>query len=546
MLKRKEFSLMKRISFISGGLLGALSAVIVVALVYVGEQLAGLPFVPFDIFDWMTRALPGGLITFVVDTIVRVISSLGLGPTAAVAKQVELAIAIVQFILTGVVFGLVLVVLGRRWPGNLVSFGALGGLLLFLPLGLIEASLGFPIAGPLPPLTWLAIVLVGWGAVLGRLIGETAPLPDTEPEPGVSRREFLYLVGAGSFTVLVTALGISLLPDKNEVPQTGQKPDVDEMVGANNTSGPAASPPQEALAARFEPVPGTRPELTANKDFYRIDINTRPPQIDTETWRLELGGLVLSPLSLSIEEIRSRPSISQVITQSCISNEIGGDLISTALFTGTRLKDLLDEAGLKRGAREVSIKAVDGYYESVPLEEAMDERTLLVYAMNGEPLPVAHGFPLRIYIPNHYGMKQPKWITSLEVIDHEGKGYWVDRGWNKRAFVKITSVVDSIATGDIDSQNSLVPVGGIAFAGARGIRKVEVQVDKGPWQAAELRTPALSPLTWVGWRYEWPVEQGQHTFRVRAYDGTGALQETEPNAPHPNGATGIHSKTAQI
>jgi uncharacterized membrane protein YagU involved in acid resistance len=140
MLKRKEFFLMKRISLISGGWLGALSALIVVALVYLGEQLAGLPFVPFDIFDWMMRVLPGGLIAFVVDTIVRLITGLGLGPTAAVAKQAEMAIAIVQFILTGVVFGLVLAVLGRRWPGYLVSFGALGGLLLFLALMLIEIS----------------------------------------------------------------------------------------------------------------------------------------------------------------------------------------------------------------------------------------------------------------------------------------------------------------------------------------------------------------------------------------------------------------------
>ncbi|MGE5124395.1 MAG: molybdopterin-dependent oxidoreductase, partial [Acidobacteriaceae bacterium] len=255
---------------------------------------------------------------------------------------------------------------------------------------------------------------------------------------------------------------------------------------------------------------------------------------------------VLSPLSLSIEEIRSRQTVSQVITQSCISNEIGGDLISTALFTGVRLKDLLAEAGLQRGAQEISIEAVDGYYESVPMEEAMDERTLLVYAMNGVPLPVEHGFPLRIYIPNHYGMKQPKWITRLEVIDHKGKGYWVDRGWNERAFVKTTSVVDSVSSDGIDLQKDPVPVGGIAFAGERGISKVEVQVDGGPWEEAELRVPALSPLTWVLWRYDWRAEVGQHTFRVRAYDGSGALQEIEPHAPHPDGATGIHSKSVRI
>jgi DMSO/TMAO reductase YedYZ molybdopterin-dependent catalytic subunit len=519
----------------------------VVALVYLGEQFARLPFIPFDVFDWMTRALPGGLITFVIDTMVRIITGLHLGPTAAVAKLAEMTIAIVQFIVAGVVFGLVLAVLARRRPGRLLVLGALGGLIFFfVPAMLVEVWLGFSAAGPLATLVWLAIVFVGWGAVLGRLIRDTAPQPAGAQEPVVSRREFLYLVGAGSFTVLVTALGIGLSPDENALPPTGQGLDVDEMVGANNTSGPAASPPQEELAARFEPAPGTRPELTSNRDFYRIDINTRPPQIDGETWRLELGGLVLSPLSLSIEEIRSRPSVSQVITQSCISNELGGDLIGTALFTGVRLKDLLEEAGLRRGAQEVYIEAVDGFYESVPIEEAMDDRTLLVYAMNGEPLPVEHGYPLRIYIPNHYGMKQPKWITRMEVIDHEGEGYWVERGWSKEAIVKTTSVVDNVAINDFDSQSNLIPVGGIAYAGARGISKVEVQVDNGPWQEAELRTPSLSPLTWVQWRYAWRAEEGRHTNRVRAYDGTGALQETESNAPHPNGATGIHSKMAEI
>lgn len=536
---------MKRISLIRSSLLGALSTLTVVALVYLGEQFARLPFVPFDIFDWMTRVLPGAWITFVIDTIVQVITRLHLGPTSSTAKLVELTIAIVQFILAGVVFSLILAVVGRRWPDKLVTIGALGGLLLLITVVPVEIRLGFTDAGPLATLIWLAIVFVGWGAVLGRLIRDTAPQLVSSPAPRVSRRQFLYLAGAGSFTVLVTALGISLSSDGNDLPQAGQGVDA-EMVGANNTSGPAASPPQEDLAARLEPVPGTRLELTSNNDFYRIDINTRPPQIDGETWRLELGGLVLTPLSLSLEELRSRPAVSQVITLSCISNQVGGDLISTGLWTGVRLKDLLEEAVLRRGAQEIYIEAVDGFYESVPIEEAMDDRTLLVYAMNGEPLPIEHGFPLRIYIPNHYGMKQPKWITRMEVIDHEGEGYWVDRGWNKEAIVKTTSVVDTIATDDIDPQSNLISVGGIAFAGARGISKVEVQVDDGPWGVVELRNPPLSPLTWVQWHYEWLVERGRHTFRVRAYDGTGTLQEIEPQTPHPNGAAGIHSRTAQV
>ena len=176
----------------------------------------------------------------------------------------------------------------------------------------------------------------------------------------------------------------------------------------------------------------------------------------------------------------------------------------------------------------------------------MDERTLLVYEMNGEPLPVKHGYPLRIYIPNHYGMKQPKWIKRMEAIDHHGPGYWVDRGWSETAIPQTTSVIDTVAVDDENPETGVIPVGGIAYSGARGISKVEVQVDEGPWQEVELRSPALSPLTWVQWRYLWKSQPGRHTFKVRAYDGTGQLQETQPSPPHPNGATGIDSKTENI
>jgi hypothetical protein len=209
-------------------------------------------------------------------------------------------------------------------------------------------------------------------------------------------------------------------------------------------------------------------------------------------------------------------------------------------------KDILAEAGLKPSVKEIAITSVDGFYESVPLNEAMDDRTLLVYEMNGAPLPTAHGFPLRIYIPNHYGMKQPKWISRMEAIDKEGPGYWVDRGWSPTAIVQTTSVIDNVAVDQKDAQSKTVPVGGIAYAGARGISKVEVQVDNGSWETAELRTPPLGPLTWVQWRYDWNATPGRHDIKVRAYDGQGQLQITDNNPTYPDGATGIYSTTADI
>jgi DMSO/TMAO reductase YedYZ molybdopterin-dependent catalytic subunit len=311
------------------------------------------------------------------------------------------------------------------------------------------------------------------------------------------------------------------------------------MPQPGETSGPAASPSKEVLAGRIEPAPGTRPEVTANDDFYRIDIDTRAPQVDAGRWQLELGGLVNNSMTLTLQEIRSRPSVSQYITLSCISNPIAGDLISTSLFTGLRLKDLLDEAGLSPQAQELFIESTDGFFESVSMEDMMDPRTLLVYEMNGQPLPAEHGYPLRIYIPNRFGMKQPKWIIRMKAIAGEGSGYWVERGWSKEAIVRTTSVIDKVTVQQDGSETALA--GGIAYAGARGISKVEIQIDDGPWTAAELRDPPLSPLAWVQWRHRATVQPGDHVARVRAYDGGGKLQVLQSSPSHPDGATGIDS-----
>jgi len=176
------------------------------------------------------------------------------------------------------------------------------------------------------------------------------------------------------------------------------------------------------------------------------------------------------------------------------------------------------------------------------MRDLLDPRTLLVYGMNGQTLPIAHGFPLRIYIPNRYGMKQPKWISRIEAIDHDGAGYWVDRGWSQEARPQIISIIDAVA--EDAGADGRVRIGGIAWAGDRGIRQVEVQADEGAWATATLLTPPLGPLTWVLWRYDWPQQAGRHTFRVRATDSTGALQVGEPSDTQPNGATGYHSVTA--
>ncbi len=551
---------MRRMRWLWGGLAGGFTALTVVALAYLGNRLAGLPFIPFDLFDLMARILPGRLVIATIELMVKVLDLLRLGPTSVVAKQAEQTIAVVQFLLGGVILGLLLTWFGRRFGGRV---GLTAGVVLWIAALLVEVGLGLTTADfgsstSLFSVIWLGILMVGWGAVLARLVGETTPetvaVPGEQQAPtsavqpaqsqgGLSRRQFLFLVGAGSFVAWVSALGVSLTGESSGAISETQPTPVPP--GSVETSGPAKSPPQAELEARFAPVPGTRSELTRTANFYRIDINTVPPQVDGKTWKLKLDGMVDHPLTLSLEDLRAMPAVSQAITLECISNPIGGDLTSTAVFTGVPFKLVLQQAGVQAGAQAVDMQAVDGFYESVPLTEAMDERTLLVYAMNGEPLPAGHGYPLRIYIPNHFGMKQPKWIQSMTVVAQPQIGYWVQRGWSEQASVKTTSVIDAIDTKG-NSQTKVVPVGGIAYAGARGISKVEVQVDTGEWQEAELRDPPLSPLTWVQWRFLWNASPGRHEISVRCYDGDGKLQDGTPADTFPDGATGYDQKNVII
>jgi DMSO/TMAO reductase YedYZ molybdopterin-dependent catalytic subunit len=301
--------------------------------------------------------------------------------------------------------------------------------------------------------------------------------------------------------------------------------------------------------ASVKPAPGTRPEFTALEKHYRIDINTMPPMVNEEAWRLKIGGLVQQPLELTLADLRQYEPQHQFITLSCISKPVAGDLIGTTRWTGVSLRRLLPDWKLLPTATHLKIRSVDGFFETVALETIyQDERVMLTYAWDGVPLQVKHGFPLRIYIPDRYGMKQPKWIESVEAIGHWDAGYWVVRGWSREARMKATSVIDTVAvqaTRTDASGQRFVPIGGIAHAGARGISRVEVQMDNGDWREAQLRSP-LSGLTWVIWRYDMPFQAGEHTLTVRCYDGNGTPQILQPSPPHPNGATGLDSIRAKL
>lgn len=526
-----------------GAVLGALTSLPVVAVGYLGQRLAALPSPPFTFFDWLTRYLPGSVVTFGIDLLVRLIRGLGLSSTGDVAKTVERAFAILLFAALGALFGAMLSRAGRKQPLLLPAYGALVGFAVAVILALMQRSIGSSDAGVLSDWIWLTSVNIGWGYSLGWLERASDLAFDDGSSSPLARRQFLYLVGGGILTVTAAPLALSRWFDRESPEPTNISA---SKLDPGQTSGPAQSPPQGTLDVRIDPALGTRPELTATEDFYTVDINALPRRIDGDSWRLSVEGLVLTPLSLSLAQIRARPAIRQVATLSCISNPVGGDLIGTAVWSGIRLGDILAKSGLQSSAKEIRVESADGFFESLSLDDAFDERTLLVYEMNDEPLTQEHGYPLRISIPDRYGMKQPKWITRLEVIDHEGSGFWVDRGWSQEAFVKQTSVVDNADLATVKAGADTLPIGGIAYAGARGISSVEVQIDANPWSEAQLRTPPLSPLTWVQWRYDWPFEPGEHTISVRAYDGSGTLQETRSGGARPDGATGIHTFKVRI
>jgi DMSO/TMAO reductase YedYZ molybdopterin-dependent catalytic subunit len=539
--------MMRRRAIANGALAGLLISLPVLAIMAVGQQLMGLPFVPFDLFDWMARVLPGGLIRTTIAFMVSLIGGLQLGPTDTTAKLLEQSIAIVQFIVGGMLFGVILNAIGSRQPDRLRRDGATGGALIAAAILLIEASLGVGPAGIWLGILWVIVIFVGSGYAIGWWLQRDRRVTAQIEGQALTRRQFLLRTSAASIAITLSGLGLTWLLSPHEMtvtsastPTTGPAPQQGPI-----TPGVAAAPPPAILAARIAPAPGTRSEITSNADFYRIDIDALPPRITADTWHLQIDGLVDKPLKLSLDDLRARPAVSQVMTLECISNPVGGDLTSTAQIVGIPFKTILAEAGLQPAARSAYITSTDGYYETVVMPDIQDERTLLVYEMNGEPLPVEHGFPLRIYIPNRFGMKQPKWIEHIELVDQERPGYWVVRGWDNAAIPPTTSVIDPIDTAAAKNSNTL-PIGGIAYAGARGLSRVEVNVDGGAWTNAQLRVPPLSMLTWVQWRYDWPIQPGQHTFQVRAYDGTGQLQITTPSDPFPSGATGIYARTVEI
>jgi DMSO/TMAO reductase YedYZ molybdopterin-dependent catalytic subunit len=525
-----------------GLLSGLLLTFPLVAIFYLGYRLAALPFPPFDLFDWQTRILPGSVLAKGIGTMVHMIGWFHVSNTSRVAKRAEQSLAVCEFLVAGMVVSALFFTvlrLGSR------KAALLAGRVVGVALGVAIAWASNSIAAsstvsPAARAVWIVVLFVFWGAALGwvyhRMIHDEIAATQTGASAAgrTDRRRFLARFAgiAGVITVAAGALG--KVDGRREAAPSSARA---ELWSATNILPNAG--------ATIQSAPGTRSELTPVGQHYRIDIDTFPPSIAEASWQLKIHGLVAKPLEWTLADLRAHPAMHQFITLSCISNPVGGDLIGTQRWTGVSLQQLLPELALQRSATHLKLRSADGFYEIVALETIRaDPRVMLSYAWDGLPLPEKHGFPLRIYIPDHYGMKQPKWIESIEVINHWEPGYWVERGWDREARVKATSVIDTIASNMMIAQPSRemrIPVGGIAYAGARGISKVEVRVDSGAWTPVELRT-SLSGLTWVIWRYDWPIERGKHTFSVRCFEGNGTPQIAREAPPDPRGATGFNTR----
>ncbi|WP_323099519.1 molybdopterin-dependent oxidoreductase [Intrasporangium sp. YIM S08009] len=294
-------------------------------------------------------------------------------------------------------------------------------------------------------------------------------------------------------------------------------------------------------------IPGLTPFIVPNEDFYRIDTAIVVPRVDANDWTLKVTGMVEREVEIDWKTLQSKPMQEALITLTCVSNEVGGELVGNALWTGWPVRELLKMAVPKAGADMVLQTSVDGFTVSTPLTALTDDRNaLLAVRMNGEPLPFEHGFPVRVVVPGLYGyVSATKWVTELKVTTYaQDMGYWTPRGWSPMGPIKTASRIDVPQAGAVVKAGT-VAVAGVAWHQHTGISKVEVQVDQQPWTEARLAADA-SIDAWRQWVYEWDATPGSHDIRVRAYDDTGQVQSPYEAPPAPDGSTGIHVVNVRV
>jgi DMSO/TMAO reductase YedYZ molybdopterin-dependent catalytic subunit len=406
----------------------------------------------------------------------------------------------------------------------------LAGIGLFGVIGVLAAATR-PNAGPGAVFPSLLGAVAG-GGVLMLLLRPRGPLLDP-----YERRRFLMESGGVLAGAAVVGLIGRQISDRQNVSAARAQVALPTPASPAPTLPPAVSPN----------VPGESSFVTSNDDFYRIDTALSVPQVDPATWQLRIHGKVNKPMTLTFADLLARPMIERYVTLTCVSNEVGDNLVGNARWLGVPLRDLLAEAGPLDGADQVVGRAVDGFTTGSPTAVLMDGRdAMLAIGMNGEPLPIEHGFPVRLVVPGLYGyVSATKWLSELELTSFaDFDAYWVPRGWSQQAPIKTESRIDTPRDGS-NPRRGQVSVAGVAWAQHRGISKVEVRVDNGPWQPATLAAvPSVD--TWRLWSWTWDASPGDHSIQVRATDNAGATQTQNEAPPDPDGATGWHTITVSV
>jgi DMSO/TMAO reductase YedYZ molybdopterin-dependent catalytic subunit len=425
----------------------------------------------------------------------------------------------------------------RLWIG-------LAGLAGFTAIGLVAALTRHEASAvaAVPTLVGAVAAVASYLVLGGRSIDEApapagdAPAGDGGAPSATTRRGFLAVAAAVAGGAALAGFGGRWAATQRDL--TAARAAVDLPVPAD----PASPVP----AGADLDVPGLASYVTGNDDFYRIDTALVVPRVDPDTWQLRIHGRVRRPYTIDFADLLSRPMVERYVTLACVSNEVGGDLIGNARWLGVPVTALLAAAEPEPGADQVVSRAVDGWTCGTPTAVLTDGRdALLAVGMNGQPLPLEHGFPVRMVVPGLYGyVSACKWIAEIELSSFaDYDAYWVPRGWAPQAPIKTQSRID---TPRGRAAAGLVTVAGVAWAQHRGIERVEVQLDGGPWQEAEL-ADSVSADTWRQWFWRWEdATPGGHELVARATDATGQTQPAERSSPAPDGATGWHTVRVEV
>ena len=478
---------------------------------------SSFPFPPIVVSEGIASVTPGRIAAFFIDALQHTALPLTVAGTGLL-----LALASWQL-------GRLIPWLHARVRGPAAAAAALAAAPLFV-VSVLAFRPNTTTVGRISFAFGVAVAFAAGAFVAGRAFDRLSRVA-SEPADGsgadLARRSVLQAFGLTAGGMLLGAAHLSRFVHRAPDPGT-------LALRAHDVTPAKTSSPAPGDAA-FAHIPGLSPRVTPTADHYVVDEELFDPQIDPKTWRLRVFGLVDTELNLTYGQLLAMPAVEQYFTLECISNQVGGDLMSTARWTGVPMRLILEKAGVKSGAVEVVSRAVGGYSDSLAMSDALRPGTLVAIGMNGTELPRAHGFPARILAPGHYGMKQPKWLESLEVVDQPYQGYWEHRGWSKTAIVKTTARTDT--TGANVSPYMLA---GVAFAGDRGISKVEVSFDGGSsWKEADLESE-LSAFTWRRWRLPFtPSAPGTVAALVRATDAAGTLQTATVVDTYPSGASGF-------